>query len=146
MVSADWVRIPPLAGDRPLILAAWHGNISIVKLLLDRDADVNAINFDGNNALHCAAYRGFPDVAALLLTSKATVDVMDGLTGKTALVKAAYAGRTNIVHQLLKSHADTSMEDRQGYTALSFASAFQHIDVLKALLASGARSNTQVAL
>lgn len=111
-------------GDRPLILAAWHGRLNIVRLLIDQGADVDASNADGNNALHCAAYRGFPDIAAHLLAYGAAVDVLDGLTGKTALIKAAYAGRAGIVQQLLRHGADTAVEDRQGYTALGGQQSF----------------------
>ena len=40
-----------VAGDPVLIGAAWVGAADIVKLLLDRGANVNAVGCDGRNAL-----------------------------------------------------------------------------------------------
>ena len=129
--------------DRPLIIAAWNGHGHIVELLLDQGAYIEATNNDGNNALHCAAYRGFPDVTRVLLRKGAGIDMTDSLTGKSALIKAVYAGRQPIVEQLLQCKADTGAVDKQGYTALAFAAAFVHTDILKVLLANGAKPNSQ---
>ena len=46
---------------------------------------------------------------------------------------------------LLARHADTSAEDTQGFTALSFAAAFAHKDVLRQLLSVGSNPNKQAA-
>lgn len=76
-----------LTGNSPLILAAWHDRVDAATMLLEHRADVNACNFDGNNALHCAAWRGHSNVAGILLSFGAHVDVPDGLSRKTALIK-----------------------------------------------------------
>eukprot|EP00966_Prymnesium_polylepis_P033616 781394-Prymnesium_polylepis.1 len=130
-------------GDRPLVIAAWSGHAHVVQVLLDQSAELEATNNDGNNALHCAAYQGYADVTQLLLRKGASIDMTDSLTGKTPLIKAVYAGRLAIVEQLLQCKADTSAIDKQGYTALAFAAAFVHTDILKQLLAHGAKANTQ---
>ena len=131
------------AGDSPLMLAAWHGQLSIMRLLLEHRAEIDACNCDGNNALHCAAYRGFPELASMLHAHGAQVDVPDSRTGKTALIKAAFRGNGRVVQQLLGWHADAAVEDTRGYTALAFAAALSHDRVLKLLLTARSNPNTQ---
>jgi ankyrin repeat protein len=61
-----------VAGDPALISAAWIGSSGIVKLLLDRGADVNAIGSDGRNALQRVLtnstywYEGHDEVVRIL--------------------------------------------------------------------------------
>lgn len=45
-------------GWTPLHLAAYFGHGDVVKFLLSRDADVNAINENGDTPLHKAAFIG----------------------------------------------------------------------------------------
>jgi ankyrin repeat protein len=84
-------------------------------------------------------------VAALLLERGATADIGDQLTGKTALVKAAYAGHAEMVRLLAeRASADLDGGDSQGYTALAFACAFstlEHAACVDALLRARASPN-----
>ena len=59
-------QLSPL-GTRPLILAAGHGHMDLVKALLKRGADVNAEDITGWTPLHAAAYNGHVEIAQLLL-------------------------------------------------------------------------------
>merc|ERR1719454_1152683 len=70
----------------------------------------------------------------LLLIEGSEADVQDNVTGKTALVKAAYGGHTKVATMLLEAEADPDAVDSQGYGALAFAASFGHRDVLQALL------------
>ena len=54
-------------GQTPLYLAAWEGSSDVAKLLLDRGADVNALDSSGIARLHVAANRTNLDVAAILV-------------------------------------------------------------------------------
>lgn len=89
--------------------------------------------------------QGHVGVAALLLERGATAGVGDRLTGKTALVKAAYAGHAEMV-MLLAERPGASLDegDSQGYTALAFACAFgtvEHAACVDALLHARAEPN-----
>ena len=42
----------------------------------------------------------------MLVDANATIDVRDNVTGKTALIKAAYVGHADVAEVLLKSGAD----------------------------------------
>lgn len=57
----------PSTGSTPLSDAAFRGNLEIVKLLIDRRANVNATNRDGNTALISAAFMCRTEVVRLLL-------------------------------------------------------------------------------
>jgi ankyrin repeat protein len=58
--------------------AAWSGNESIVRLLLDRGADINAQGGRCGNALQAAAYRGYESIAQLLLDRGADINAQGG--------------------------------------------------------------------
>lgn len=113
-------------GDTPLILACWYGHKYIAARLLDNGALLDLTNCDGNCALNVAAYRGNAEAVEMLLRHKATVDMPDHMTGKTALVKAAYVGHTPTAINLLDAKADINHADSQGYTSLAFATSFNH--------------------
>ena len=64
----------PSTGSTPLSDAAFRGNLEIVKLLLDRGANVNATNRDGNTPLIASAFMCRTEVVRLLLEKGASVD------------------------------------------------------------------------
>ena len=65
-------------------MAAWWGDLSIANLLLQAGATVDAVNNDGNTALHEAARNGEIQVVEALLNAGADKAVKDKW-GKTAL-------------------------------------------------------------
>ena len=107
--TADTAR----GGLRPLHLAAREGHYSIVVLLLQHGAGVNAANTSGRTALHCAALYGHLEVAWLLLDRGADVNavgVSESEVGNFAscqpLHLAAYHCRAEVVELLLGRGAD----------------------------------------
>jgi ankyrin repeat protein len=65
----DWgAKVDPLDewNETPLNLAAWAGHLSVVKLLVERGADVRLKNDNGQTASDVARREGKEDVAEWL--------------------------------------------------------------------------------
>ncbi|CAD7704640.1 unnamed protein product [Ostreobium quekettii] len=83
---------PPLEakdkdGDTPLLEACISGHSVIVERLLDRGANVHAVNNEGKTPLICAAVEGTCEIVKLLLDHGARADIED----KSGRGPAAYA-------------------------------------------------------
>ena len=125
-----------------LMWAATNGHTDIVKLLLDRGADIDAVYRDGNNALTLAATNGHANTVKLLLDRGADIDHVSKY-GKTVLIETARFwprsdGNTDTVKLLLDRGADINAVDTSGNTALIFAAEYAPIDTVKLLLKMGA--------
>jgi hypothetical protein len=68
----------------------------------------------------------------------ARLDDVDKKHGSTALMKAAHAGRLDLVRLLLESGAAVDAQQREGATALMAAAQEGHTEVVAALLQAGA--------
>ena len=76
--------------------AALHGDSGLVRLLLDRGAEIDPQDGDGFTALTIAAEEGHWDVVRLLASRGADIDHRDA-TGLSALDRAAAGGESGIV-------------------------------------------------
>ena len=97
-----------------LALAAQHGHVEIVKLLLDVGEDPNRYNPDGNHShstpLHQAIIGGHEAVVRLLVERGARLDVKDTIYQATPLGWAIY-GRQSEIEKYLRAHgAKTAAE------------------------------------
>src|SRR6266542_2860082 len=114
----------------------------IVKLLLEKNADVNVTDDLGNTPLMFAASRNGDELVSLLLERKASVN-MKNKKQETALHLAAQDGYARVMELLLANGADVRARDANGLTALLLASqAFNpQAEVVQLLLAKGAEAN-----
>jgi ankyrin repeat protein len=119
--------------------AAYKGETEIVRLLLDKNAEVNAQGGLYGNALQAAAYEGKTEIVRLLLDKNAEVNAQGGQYGN-ALQAAAYTGQTEIVQLLLDKSAEVNAQGGPYVHALHAAILSGNIDVLTILL----RNNPQV--
>jgi len=89
---------------RALALAAQHGHVGIVQLLLDAGEDPNRYNPKGNHAhstpLHQAVWSRQEEVVHLLVERGARLDIKDTIWESTPLGWAEYGGRTEIATYL----------------------------------------------
>ncbi len=97
----------PESRHRALALAARHGHVEIVRLLLDSGEDPNRYNPDGNHShstpLHQAALAGHGAVVRLLVERGARLDIKDTIYQSTPLGWAIYAEQTEI-EKYLRAH------------------------------------------
>jgi ankyrin repeat protein len=133
-------------GNVPLHAAAHGGHAEIVRLLLDRGADANAVDTgsggDGETALQHAVQSDTNalEIVGLLLGAGATVNVQDK-TGNTPLMSAV--DHPNVALMLLESGADVNLRDKSGGTALMYAAARHVTGMIKVLIDRGANINVQ---
>lgn len=118
-------------GHTPLILAAYKGNIGVVKFLIGKGADLNLQANEGT-ALHGASYKGCKEIVFLLLQSGAQVNLQDR-NGTTPLMYATFSGNLEVASLLLKSGAIITLEDRKGKTALDFAKGANNKELVSLL-------------
>src|SRR3954469_4338668 len=99
-LAADAARLLPAADaearHRALSLAAQHGHVDVVGLLLDAGEDPNRNNLEGNHAhstpLHQAVIGGHEAVVRLLVKRGARLDIRDTIWQGTPLGWAKYGG------------------------------------------------------
>ena len=132
-----------IEGKTVLHIVSAAGKIGFVKYLLDKGADISAIDNDEATALHIAAQGGHTEVVRYLLNNGADIDAIND-SGETALHLAAWPGHTKVVGYLLNNGADIDpIEDIDGATALHMAAGGGHIEVVKCLLEKGAGINAK---
>jgi ankyrin repeat protein len=127
--------------DDPLVAAAYRGEVSTVKAMLDTGYNINERNPDGRTALMDSSSQGHEHVVQLLLENGADVNATDR-SGRTALMDAAWNGHTVIMLALLARGADANAKDNDGRTVLMYA-AYRSSDATRILLAAGADLGTK---
>lgn len=133
------------AGTSALHYAAMSGDADLVRLLIDRGADVNArTREDAVTPLHYAASAANPGAVAALLERGASVNAAN-TWGETPLHRAARLSRAGAVSLLLAGKADPNATDRLGCTPLHSALATLTPDVptVQRLLDRGADPNAK---
>lgn len=128
------------SGDSVLMVAVnLHKPIEVIRLLLDKEADVNAQNKEdqnrkGNTALiYAAGFGSNVSVLKLLLKQGANVNAQED-DGYTALMYEAGMGSLEGVKLLVANGADISIKNKKGETALQIALKWGNEEVADFLL------------
>ena len=110
----------------------------IVRLLLEKKADVHIVNVGGATPLHtAAAFRADPSAIEILIQAGADVNLKTPASygGWTPLHGAAARNSSDIVAVLLKHGADPTAKDARGLTALQVAEQHRFAETAKVLRA-----------
>ena len=86
-------------GWTALMIASYHGNLDVVKVLVENGADVNIQSNTGLTALMIASHTDHLDVVKLLIEIGADISIQK-ICGKTALIKALTWGNFDVVKAL----------------------------------------------
>jgi ankyrin repeat protein len=112
----------------PLICAASHGDVEVVRALLRAGADVELCRSPGETALRLAAAYGWPEIVDILIDAGATVQ---------SSIEAAGAG-------LLKEDQIAAMSPFDKACALRAAAVNERLEVIDRLLAHGTPMDAEV--
>lgn len=128
------------AQSAPLRLAAELGDLVKVQALVTAGADIDAGGKHGVTALHRATEREREDVVRFLLQAGADHSKKTNRSGQTALMMCAQRGNGAICEMLVQAGADVNAKSANGWSAIMFASARRHQDIVLLL----ARANGDV--
>jgi len=132
-----------------LLKATREGKLPLVKLLLEKGADVNTKNKVNWTPLHEAAQTkvekvlgGRTEIVKLLLENGADVNAKDKW-GATPLHAAALEDHAEIAKLLIDSGTDLNAQDKDGETPLYKAAIVGNTETVKILLEKGADINAK---
>ncbi|KAF0247509.1 MAG: ankyrin repeat protein [bacterium] len=142
------VETQDISGKTALMEGSRKGYKEIVRLLLDKGADVNNHDsYNGNTALIYAAIYGQTEIAEMLLKKGANVNAKSH-EYQTALIVACQPsiyscepGNIETLKLLIKNGASINDINALGKTSLMMASNCSNEDIVRVLLNAGADSD-----
>jgi uncharacterized protein len=123
----------------PLVTACQLGDLESVSALVAAGADVNLMYRGNVSSLSYAAEFGNLDVARFLLAHGANPNLQDPTFGAVALWRAMNHRNFEIMTLLIENGADVNLPNLKGFTLLSQAALNDDFDMVRFLLAHGAR-------
>jgi ankyrin repeat protein len=130
-------------GSTPLQWAVYTSDVAEARRLLRAGADVSLANNYGATPMSLAAEVGNTDILRLLLEVGANADSPNA-DGQTALQAVARTGKIDAAQLLLDHHATVDAREKWGgQTALMWASARRHPEMMQLLIARGADVNAR---
>lgn len=129
-------------GETPLSKAISHNGEEIIKLLLDKGADIEQTIHD-ESLLHLAASKGFVNIVELLLHHLGIEVTSENNQGWTALHRAVENCNLKATELLLNRGADVNCATNSGLTPLHLAAAKGSFDIVQLLVDRGANIDSR---
>ncbi|XP_046329025.2 uncharacterized protein LOC124112893 [Haliotis rufescens] len=109
-------------GVAPLHLAAKHGHVGMLKVLLDsNNCFINPRSHkDRSTPLHVAVKSNHTDAVKLLLRHECDVNSKD-VAGRSPVHLACETGNTTVLKDLMSKGGDANIQDQKGNTPLHYA-------------------------
>lgn len=133
-MKADVEKATIVHNQLPLFIAANHGNMEVVEVLV-REGGAS-LNAGEEKALHAAIDGGNLDVIEQLINLGADVNV-EGVSKETPLHSAAYVC-IEATSLLLEAGANVNAKDKEGLTPFLYASECLKVDIIDLLKRTGA--------
>ena len=135
--AGNLVRERDAMGRTILHFAAGQGDVRILRAVLSRRPDVNALTHSGQTPLIYAANGTYNDNTRLLLAAGADVNLADN-TGMTPLIIASDKGKPDLVQILPTAGATANAANENGTNALMYAAERGNQKLVQTLLGGGA--------
>jgi ankyrin repeat protein len=126
-------------GLTPLHIAALEGKTDVVKLLIERGANINALNGWQQTPLHQATMHGNIAAMKLLIAAHADLEVHDN-HAYTPLLAAVEQGGADGLRLLLEAGANPNASLKSGRQAVDVAIEKQHPELVPLLRQHGGMS------
>jgi ankyrin repeat protein len=101
----------------------------MVRLLIEKGADLNTPNKNGETPLYAVADNGHTDIVKLLVEKGADLNTPNKY-GCTPLYAVALNGHTDIVKLLVEKGADLNTPNKDGETPLCTAVSWGHTEIV----------------
>ncbi|XP_041351820.1 serine/threonine-protein phosphatase 6 regulatory ankyrin repeat subunit B-like [Gigantopelta aegis] len=122
--------------DTPLHYAVKVNCLRLVEALVEKGAELDAVNDDGYTPLHIAASNSSLDIVKYLVQKGSLVNLQSS-EGRTPLMLAISPETNDVLLYLLSKKADPSIQDDNGDTPLDFAIYACSLTSIKALVEHG---------
>ena len=113
-------------GATPLHYAVNRGRLACVQTLLNRGANLEVYDAEGNTPLYLASQRGLLDCMKLLLKAGASPNLPHKQSGKTPLMAAVDAWHMPCVEYLMGAGADAALESKSGKKARDYTESYKN--------------------
>ena len=123
-------------GLTPLHAASWR-QPSIMEYLIEKGADPNVKNLEGNTPMHNVTWSDSVRSVDILCNAGGNVNTLNN-RGLTPLMMAIKKNKTDLMKAFLKNKADLSIADNEGKTALHYAAIAGYGNVVDELIVNGA--------
>ncbi len=128
--------------DQELLDAAKVGDMSKVKDSVNRGADVNTKDRDGNTPSRNAVLKGHFGIFKYLVENGVSLEGKDHRCGPS-ICDASYSGNLDILKYLIGKGVDVNESDKNGWTPLHFAAWRGYLEVANFLIEKGANINVE---
>ena len=128
-----------IEGASPLWLASASGNLPLVKLLVENNANVNSTTKTKSSPLRAACYDNHLEIVKYLVSKGADVELANR-HGHTPLMIASFKGHLDVVRYLVEEcGADVDKRSVKGNTALHDSAETDNAEIFKVLLDNNAK-------
>jgi ankyrin repeat protein len=137
-----FVEVPDIFHEKFTLLhrASYCGQVEVVRLIVNRGADINIRDANNNTALHLAAESGRVDIIKLLLDEGMSVNLTN-TNDSTPLHVSAKFGHLEATKTLVERGAAINNTNKIGVTPLMVAAHFGNLETFRYLTKEGADIN-----